>query len=198
MFNSLKCYSVLQNCTHTTASSASSPPWQTSPPPLSCAHLEMKRDGARPATWRPLCVLPSLLSPPHPSSSPHQDTLVLVNSGFKRNAALLWFSAGPVLKAGTYTVSQWPCGQGGGASNGLLYSHTFETSPAPASSPWAVLPSLSRDRPHAHPYHHESRLKNEKFLPLQAAKSVTFSRLLRAVTSPTPFLPLTHWCWACM
>lgn len=67
-------------------------------------------------------MVPSVSSPPSlspPSSSPHQDTLVLVNSGFKRNATFLWFSAGPVLKQ-TRTVSQWPCGQGGGASNGLF------------------------------------------------------------------------------
>jgi len=34
-------------------------------PPLSCADVEMTRDGVRPATW-PLCVLPP--SPPLPSS----------------------------------------------------------------------------------------------------------------------------------
>lgn len=89
---------MLQNVTHNTASSVSSPPWETFSPPLYCADLEMTRDGVRPATW-PLCVLPSLLSPPHPSSSPHQDTLVLVNSGFKRNAGLLWFFCRTSIKS---------------------------------------------------------------------------------------------------
>ncbi len=64
-----------------------------------------------------------------------------------------------------HSVSQWPCGQGGGASNGLLCSHTFETSPAPASSPaWTFSPLLTPQSKRAHPYHHESRLKNEEFL----------------------------------
>lgn len=53
-------------------------------------------------------MAPSVSSPPL-LSSPHQDTLVLVNSGFKRNAALLWFSAGPVIRAGAccLSVSLW-------------------------------------------------------------------------------------------
>lgn len=55
---------MFQNVTHNTASTVSSPPRKTSSPPLSCADLEMTRDGVRPATWRPLC--PPL--PPLPSS----------------------------------------------------------------------------------------------------------------------------------
>lgn len=53
-------------------------------------------------------MAPSVSSPPL-LSSPHQDTLVLVNSGFKRNVALLWFSAGPVIRAGAccLSVSLW-------------------------------------------------------------------------------------------
>lgn len=153
----------------------------------------MHKDGARPATWRPLSP-PSLLSPPHLSSSPHQDTLVLVNSGFKRNAAFLWFFVGPVLKAGTCCLSVvlW---SGKQASNGLLYSHTFQTSPAPASSPPSSLPPtfLALDSRHACPYHNESRLKYEKFLPLQATKFIL---------PPPPCCHLTRFfstmqcCWA--
>lgn len=120
--------------------------------------------------WSEAChMAPCVSSPPSsplltPSSSPHQDTLVLVNSGFKRNAALLWFSAGPVLKAGTYclSVALW---SGRGKPLTACYTHT-PLKPHPLLLP-PPEPSSPRS-PHAHSYHHETRLKNEKFLPLQA------------------------------
>lgn len=113
-------------------------------------------------------MAPSVSSPlPHPSSSPHQDTLVLVNSGFKRNAASLWFLEDQYQKQ-AHTVSQCLCGQGGGASNGLLHSLTpFKPHPL-------LLPPPEPSSPLTVSVHalitNENGLKSEKFLPLLAAK----------------------------
>lgn len=87
-----------------------------------------------------------------------------------------------------YAVSQWSCGQRRGAPNGLSRSHTLQTSPAPASSPLPGLPPpLALDSRNIQPYHHESRLKNEKFPPWQDIKFITSSCFFHAVTSPVSF-----------
>lgn len=115
-------------------------------------------------------------SPPHPSSSPHQDTLVLVNSGFKRNAAFLWFSAGPVLNAGTcVSVALWS-GRGS-LQRPVILTHLSNLTHScflPWHHPW---------HPPCTPLSPWGLVRNEKFLPLQVTILFTSSRLFHAITS---------------
>lgn len=153
----------------------------------------MTRDGVRPATWRPLCSPSSLPLLLLTSSSPQ----LLTTSGYtcsgefrfqtERCLALFFCRTSIISRHIQYTVCQWPCGQGGEPLTACCtHTHLWNLTRS------CFLPFLTLDSPHAHPYHHESRLENEKFPPLQATKFITSPHLCHAVTSRNPFLLQTH------